>query len=129
MPDNNDNRRAFQRIFFEAPVAIKHNSHSHKGLLIDICLNGALVRKTDNWSPQSGEAVTLKIALSGDAQTMITMQTTVAHVDGDNVGFKREHIDMQSISHLRRLVELNLGDSNMLHRELEHLIVPESTAD
>jgi hypothetical protein len=28
---------------------------------------------------------------------------------------------MESIGHLRRLVELNLGDSNLLERELENL--------
>ena len=32
-----------------------------------------------------------------------------------------DHIDLESISHLRRLVELNLGDSSLLERELAAL--------
>ncbi len=31
------------------------------------------------------------------------------------------HIDIESIAHLRRLVELNVGDDSLLHRDLEHL--------
>lgn len=124
---NNDtqNRRAFHRIFFEAPVAVVHNGHSHKAELLDVSLNGALLKKTGNWSPESGQTVELKIALSGSPETIIAMQATVSHVENDHVGLKRDNIDMESISHLRRLVELNLGDSEMLHRELEHLVQPD----
>ena len=67
----------------------------------------------------------MKIALSGDPDTMINMEASIAHIEGRQVGLKRAHIDMDSISHLRRLVELNLGDSELLHRELEHLAAPD----
>ena len=50
------------------------------------------------------------------------MQTAVAHIDANSVGFICEHIDLDSISHLKRLVELNLGDEDLLHRELHALI-------
>ncbi len=36
--------------------------------------------------------------------------------------FRCEHIDIDSITHLKRLIELNLGDEALLHRELAHLI-------
>ncbi|MEZ9333247.1 PilZ domain-containing protein, partial [Vibrio sp. 10N.286.51.A4] len=32
-----------------------------------------------------------------------------------------EHLDIDSISHLKRLVELNVGDDELLYREIEHL--------
>lgn len=35
---------------------------------------------------------------------------------------KIDHIDIESIGHLRRLVELNVGSDELLHRELEHLV-------
>jgi len=129
MNNETENRRAFHRIFFEAPVAVIHNGHSHKAELLDVSLNGALLKKTANWSPESGQTVELKIALSGAAETIIAMQATVSHVENDHVGLKRDNIDMESISHLRRLVELNLGDSEMLHRELEHLVQPDISND
>lgn len=31
------------------------------------------------------------------------------------------HIDIDSMTHLRRLIELNVGDDELLHRELEQL--------
>ena len=125
MTNQTENRRAFHRIFFEAPVAVTDNNYSHTAVLSDISLNGALIRITDNWSPQSGQTVMLKIALSGDPEAMISMEAEVTHVENKLVGLKRTHIDVDSISHLRRLVELNLGDSDMLHRELEHLVNPD----
>lgn len=129
MNNETQNRRAFHRIFFEAPVAVIHKDHSHKAELLDISLNGVLLKKTGNWSPETGQTVQLKIALSGTPETIIAMQATVSHVEDDHVGLKRDNIDMESISHLRRLVELNLGDSDMLHRELEHLVKPEISND
>ena len=125
MTNQTENRRAFHRIFFEAPVAVTDNNYSHTAVLSDISLNGALIRINDNWSPQSGQTVMLKIALSGDPEAMISMEAEVTHVENKLVGLKRTHIDVDSISHLRRLVELNLGDSDMLHRELEHLVNPD----
>jgi len=38
-----------------------------------------------------------------------------------NLTALRQHIDLDSISHLRRLVELNLGDEALLERELAAL--------
>ena len=35
--------------------------------------------------------------------------------------FGQASIDLDSITHLRRLVELNLGDEKLLERELSHL--------
>ncbi|VAX04921.1 hypothetical protein MNBD_GAMMA20-584, partial [hydrothermal vent metagenome] len=43
------------------------------------------------------------------------------HSENDHIGFRCEHIDLESISHLRRLVELNLGDAKLLDRELSAL--------
>ena len=43
---------------------------------------------------------------------------------GDLVGMVCRHIDVDSISHLRRLVELNLGDEALLERELAALGEP-----
>jgi hypothetical protein len=43
------------------------------------------------------------------------------HSDEGQVGFECEFIDLDSISNLRRLVELNLGDSMLLERQLGSL--------
>jgi hypothetical protein len=52
----------------------------------------------------------------------ISMSTTVTHVAGRRVGLRCDNIDLDSVTHLRRLVELNAGDPNLLDRELSALI-------
>jgi hypothetical protein len=50
------------------------------------------------------------------------MQTRVAHVEGPQAGLLCISIDIDSVTHLRRLLELNLGDPALLERELSALI-------
>jgi hypothetical protein len=51
------------------------------------------------------------------------MDGVVVHQDGQHIGIKCRHIDVDSLTRLRRLVELNLGDATLLDRELPHLFV------
>jgi hypothetical protein len=51
------------------------------------------------------------------------MQGSIIHSETDQIGFRCDHIDLESISHLKRLVELNLGDEAALERELHELVV------
>jgi hypothetical protein len=50
----------------------------------------------------------------------------VAHLEGSNVGLKCEHIDLNSLTLLRRLLELNTGDTDLMDRELSHLFAKRS---
>jgi hypothetical protein len=50
------------------------------------------------------------------------MQGELVHREGHQVGLRCREIDIESIAHLRRLVELNLGDEDLLERELSALI-------
>jgi len=125
MTEQAENRRNFHRIFFEAPVTIKTADNLFQGQLADISLNGALIRKPPKWNPQSDDQAELHLKLGSD-DVVIRMQAVVTHIEDQQVGLKIQHIDMDSISHLRRLVELNLGDSEMLHRDLEHLVDPDT---
>jgi len=46
----------------------------------------------------------------------------IRHIEENHIGLKCHSIDIDSITHLKRLVELNLADETLLHRELETLI-------
>jgi hypothetical protein len=46
------------------------------------------------------------------------MKVRCRHAERGQIGFECEHIDIDSISNLRRLVELNLGDAELLERQL-----------
>lgn len=58
------------------------------------------------------------LTLSLDDDSQISMQVTLAHTLATRLGLHCDHIDLDSISHLKRLVELNLGDPAQLQREL-----------
>jgi len=110
-------QRHFHRIFYKSQVTLSHESTQWPCELIDISLHGCLLRFDKAWEQHNLETLyTLTLELS--ETTLITMGISVSHVIGNDVGFKCEHIDLNSISTLRRLVELNLGDSNLLERDL-----------
>ncbi|MCP4993884.1 MAG: PilZ domain-containing protein [Gammaproteobacteria bacterium] len=117
---NSDERRNFSRVLFDAPVRITTSGNTSLSRLIDISLNGALLINIEEWSGKPGDKVELDIALD-DQETHIIMDTEVAHNEPDQIGLHCRHIDIDSISHLRRLVELNMGDPEVLERELEAL--------
>ena len=115
-----ENRRHFTRILFSYEAALSYQGKEYSVNITDISLNGALVNlTTKNKIPLSSDCQ-LTINLS-DGVNKIVMQVTAVHQHDDEVGLKCHHIDIESISHLRRLVELNLGDDEQLNKELSQL--------
>ena len=114
-------QRIHQRVLFDTLASIHINANDMTTQLIDISLKGALIKKPDAWTAQVGDPGQLRIVLS-DNISVINMDIKVAHIEDDHVGFHCEHIDIDSITHLRRLVELNIGDTEILERELSALI-------
>jgi hypothetical protein len=113
-------RRNFWRAVFHSPVRLTtHDGRAHARLL-DISLKGALLEMPDGWRGKPGDACQLLLELAPD--TTITMETTVAHGEGTHVGLRCASIDLDSITHLRRLVELNSGDPALLDREFGSLV-------
>lgn len=123
MSESKHSQRRFQRIPFSAQA----HAHADKGELhlnchvVDVSLNGLLIEKPAGWLGIISDEYQVDLLLN-DADLVIKMQAEVAHVDNGTVGFHCELIDLDSITHLKRLVELNLGDEALLHRELAALL-------
>lgn len=118
-PDTSDQRQ-FTRIPFESPVHIVSAEGAWNCNLVDISLNGVLVDEPQGWKAQVDDLFLLELDLH-DSDIEIRMEVIVAHMEPGRVGFKCKHIDLDSITHLRRLVELNLGSTDILSRELSAL--------
>ena len=119
-PPDSPDRRRFHRILFDAPLSVRRGQGSHQARLIDISLRGVMIRRPDDWSDDGEEEVELSIHLDAEGND-IRMRGRLAHQESDRLGFRCVQIDMDSITHLRRLVELNLGDPALLERELKAL--------
>lgn len=117
-------QRHFTRIPFDARIRILQadTEQSWNGSLLDISLNGALVTRTDDWPAKIGDRIQLELHLGGDADPCLYMDTTVAHIENNRVGLHCKQMDLDTATHLHRLLELNLGDPELLKRELSELI-------
>lgn len=120
----NQERRRFHRIDFDARVEITLDNNSWQARLLDISLKGVLLTKLGHYQLPLTATFLVKIVLSD--QTNIEMSAQVVHQTVDQVHLACVSIDIDSISHLRRLIELNLGDADAAERELSELMV-EST--
>lgn len=113
-------RRQFWRSGFHAPARVSVAGRSHAVSLLDVSLKGALLEQDGAWLAQVGQQCHLWIELGPGAA--IVMESTVAHVDGRHIGLHCDHIDLDSITHLRHLVELNAADPDVLERDLGKLV-------
>jgi hypothetical protein len=113
-------RRYFWRAAFHSSAKLVTPDGEFQAELLDISLRGALLQMPQAWTGQRGVKCQLFLRLNAD--THIDMWCTAMHVDGDRVGLRCDNIDLDSITHLRRLVELNVGDHNILERDLASLI-------
>ena len=115
------NRRNFARIRFETNARLYIGTEEQSVEILDLSLKGALIKPSQplQVSPHTPAALQIRLDELGP---LIRMEGTITHHHGEMFGMACEEIDLDSITHLRRLVELNLGDEALLERELCHLI-------
>lgn len=121
----NDQRR-FSRIPFPANVQLYVARDVYLAHLVDIALKGALVELRQPVAGLVGRTCQLKLNLGRGGEAVV-MDGMVVHHEGQFVGIECRHIDVDSLTSLRRLVELNLGDEALLGRELSHLFASGKT--
>ena len=114
------NRRRFRRIAFDARTELSQGNHRWPVKLLDLSLKGLLVQRPTPWLGDRNQIFSVDIHLS--EETEIRMDVHLTHEEHDQLGFVCRYISLESVSSLRRLIELNLGDPQELERELGALI-------
>lgn len=114
-----DDRRTHQRVHFEGHAQLITTAGRATVQVVDVSLKGALVKLPAAAQLDSGEPVLLALSL-GDVT--IKMAAEVAHLAGPEAGLRCVAIDLDSITHLRRLIEMNLGNPKLAERELRALL-------
>ena len=105
-------RRHHQRVPFIAEVIMSLGDKKWNCVLQDISLKGILVDSPSDIKADFHAKYSFELVLSKDA--VIKMAAKITHTDEKHWGLEWEDIDLDSFGHLRRLLELNLGDTDKI---------------
>lgn len=115
-----EDRRQFTRILFSINAEVEIEDNTYPVSIHDISLNGALVTAIDCEYSLKGKFGILHFLLS-DNDSEVTMNIAIVHEEENETGLQCNAIDIDSVTHLRRLIELNLGNDEQLNKELSQL--------
>ncbi|MFY3385181.1 PilZ domain-containing protein [Paracidovorax sp. MALMAid1276] len=113
-------RRHFVRVGFDAPALLTTATDAFSVHVLDLSLKGALIVAPAQAELATGMLCQITIPLA-ETGNHIAMSAEVAHVEGLHTGLLCRGIDLDSVTHLRRLIELQLGDPALLERDLGEL--------
>lgn len=113
------NQRQYQRISFRAETDIDIAGTLYRCNLQDLALRGALLCSDRELPLKPGDRVQLAIYLP-DSDLHLSFAANLVHHHEDLYGFLFTGVDDQTMGHLRRLLELNLGDAEEIEREFLH---------
>jgi len=110
-------RRNFQRIPFACKAEINCSDRKYHAELLNICLQGAMVLGRDTIPLAEENRCELLIHLL-DSDITLQFEAEVIHCQQKRLGFRFIGEDTETASHLRRLLELNIGSSEVIDKEL-----------
>ncbi|PCI08564.1 MAG: PilZ domain-containing protein [Gammaproteobacteria bacterium] len=112
-------RRIYNRIPFTAEILMQSGSEEWSCNLLDISLKGMLVEPPENIDINLSNPCGMALFLGEDIA--IHARVSIIRSDDNNWGLKWLQIDVNSLQHLRHLIELNVSNPAMLMRELSEL--------
>ncbi len=122
-------KRQFSRIPFNGTARLQMDPEGEDQIikmldvtLIDVSLKGALIEASADATLACGSRGTLTLKLGLEEE--IHMEVELARVQGSIAGLRVHGIDLDSITHLRRLIAINLGDASLLDRDMLALLKP-----
>lgn len=113
-------RRRFTRVQFDTAATLIQGDtlfHTH---VVDISLKGVLLETPEDYTMRADCPAVISIFLGDEVE--LQMKVVLVHSGSRVLGFNCTSIDMESVGHLRRLIELNMDDSNATERVLEELM-------
>lgn len=113
-------QRRFKRVSFLQQVDVNIATHSYETQCMDISLRGVLLLRPANATWQIGQELDVRITLA--PEEIIDMHCTLMHLDTEVAGCECSSIDIDSLTTLRRLLELNLANPQEVNRELADLL-------
>ncbi len=109
--------RRFRRIPFEAEVTLNVGQENWSGELLDVAMKGAMVGSGTPLPLPLGSKCSLCISLP-DSTISLNFQAELLYYENSRYGFKFISEDLETFTHLRKLIELNTGDAEATRSEL-----------
>jgi len=116
---NTVQRRHYSRIRFHGSATFQVGLGQWPCEVLDLSLRGALITVD---IPDIAIGVSCLLELRLDDEACVRMEGHIAHHHPHQVGIVCDITDLDSISHLRRLLALNLGDAALLDREFSTML-------
>ncbi len=114
-------RRRFSRVIYQAPAELKQGDVLLHANLRDLSLHGLLLSSPDE-RDQLDPNLPMDVHFTlPESDVVLSLQAEIVELNENYIRISIQHIDIESISHLKRLIELNVGDEALLHREIEQL--------
>ncbi len=115
-------QRRFTRIPFQVPAFLEVNGERLPCALLNVSLKGALIELSSGVAPPKGSTCAVTIDLDPGSGARIRMDGDVVHQRGNQIGVRCDELDLESVQHLRRILEVNVGDESLVLRELGELV-------
>ncbi|MFL9782572.1 PilZ domain-containing protein [Vibrio cyclitrophicus] len=113
-------RRQFSRVVYQVPTELSQGPVNVSGSVQDLSLHGLLIQCDDFQQLSHDIPVQVSFTLA-NSDINIQLEATIVSTINTSMRLRIEHLDIDSISQLKRLIELNVGDDELLYREIEHL--------
>jgi hypothetical protein len=113
------NLRQFRRVRIDADARVYSDRAMWPTRCIDVSLKGALVERPDGWAGERGQ--TQRLEMRFHPQLIVSVNATIANIEPQHLGYRFERMDLDSFTRLKRIIELNLGDPDVLSQELVSL--------
>ncbi len=115
-----DERRRFTRIEFDAESNIIIKGTPYPVSMLDLCLKGVLFEADTPLPIAMGDECLLTMCLF-HTDIVLEFNSRLVHQHGKAMGFEFLSESLETFTHLRRIIELNVGDEKIVHLELSEL--------
>ena len=115
-----EDKRRLSRVDFYTSGNLMWSGRSIPFELVNISLKGVLLSIPSNENLDMGETGKIDILLP-NSSLKISVDATLVHREKSNFGFKFLEIDLDSMIHLRKLMEYNTADPKKIGEELAFL--------
>ena len=114
-----EDRRRFQRLTLGGSARLYASGGYWDTQLIDMSLKGVLVVRPSGCDPAPGTRFRMELRVH-DA-LVISMGVEAARVEPQRIALAWDRIDLDSLARLKRVIELNIAEPDLLNRELAGL--------